>query len=80
MLDAYDASDLSDELYSSAEATGDRDQAGPAVKFTVPTIADGHVFVGTENELDVYGLLATTVDAELRALARRSTRRTASTS
>jgi hypothetical protein len=63
VLDAYDASNLSHELHSSAEASGGRDQAGPAVKFSVPTVADGHVFVGTENELDVYGLLASIADA-----------------
>ena len=34
-----------------------RDSAGFAVKFAVPTVADGHVFVGVENQVSVYGLL-----------------------
>ncbi|MGC1374083.1 MAG: hypothetical protein WA824_18250, partial [Candidatus Sulfotelmatobacter sp.] len=56
VLHAYNANNVSDELYNSAQA-GSRDQAGQALKFTVPTIANGRVFVPTANELDIYGLL-----------------------
>ncbi|HTT21166.1 MAG TPA: hypothetical protein VMG82_19705 [Candidatus Sulfotelmatobacter sp.] len=56
ILRAYDATIVSNELYDSTQA-GSRDTAGQALKFTVPTIAGGRVFVGTSNELDIYGLL-----------------------
>ncbi len=56
VLHAYDATNLSKELYNSTQA-GTRDQAGLALKFTVPTIVNGRVFVPTGNELDIYGLL-----------------------
>jgi hypothetical protein len=54
-LRAYLADDLTIELWTSSEASADRDQLGSAVKFTVPTVADGLVFVGTGNQLVEFG-------------------------
>jgi regulation of enolase protein 1 (concanavalin A-like superfamily) len=56
VLHAYDASDVSRELYNSSQA-GTRDVLAPAVEFTVPTIANGHVYVAGAGGLVVLGLL-----------------------
>jgi len=57
ILYAFDAADLPSMLYSSTQAPNNRDTAGNAVKFAVPTVANGKVYVGTTTEVDVYGLL-----------------------
>ena len=56
ILRAYDANNLSTPLYASNQA-GPRDTAGGGIKFSTPTIANGHVYLGTQFEVDVYGLL-----------------------
>jgi fibronectin type 3 domain-containing protein len=56
-LRAYDASSYANELYTSAQAPNNRDQLGSVVKFTVPSVVNGKVYVGTSNSVVVYGLL-----------------------
>lgn len=55
-LNAYDATNLAHQFYSSA-TNGTRDNPGPPVKFAVPTVANGKVYVTTQKDLVVYGLL-----------------------
>ena len=55
ILDAYDATNVGRLLFSSP-ATG-AGSAGTAVKFSVPTVANGKVYVGAQFFFNVYGLL-----------------------
>lgn len=54
VLVAYDATDLSTELYNSSQA-GSRDQLTAGVKFAVPTVANGKVYVGSQKAISVFG-------------------------
>ncbi|HTH53587.1 MAG TPA: hypothetical protein VL495_06530 [Edaphobacter sp.] len=55
VLYAADASDVSHLLYASNQNAA-RDSAGYALRFNIPTIMNGHVYVATKGEVDVYGL------------------------
>ncbi len=55
VLHAYDATNLANELYSSAAVN-----FGAPTKFAPPTVCNGKVFVGTMNSVGVFGLLPPT--------------------
>ena len=51
VLHAIDPTNVAKEFWNSGST------AGNAVKFAVPTIANGKVYIGTQTEVDIYGLL-----------------------
>jgi hypothetical protein len=61
VLYAYDATNLANMLYNSSQAASNRDAPGSAVKFAVPTIANGKVFVAGKNAMSAFGLLGSFV-------------------
>jgi len=56
VLRAFDATNVAHELYSSEENSA-RDRAGIGLRFNIPMVVDGRVYVGAKGEVDVYGLL-----------------------
>jgi len=56
-LFAFDATNLANILWTSAQAANGRDRIDSAVKFEPPTIVNGKVYYGTADELVVLGLL-----------------------
>jgi hypothetical protein len=57
VLHAYDALDVSHELYNSSQAAAGRDAFGAGNKFVTPTIVNGRVFVGTATGVAVFSRL-----------------------
>ena len=57
VLHAYEATDLSHELYNSDQAALGRDHFGAGNKFITPMTVNGKVYVGTEDGVGVLGLL-----------------------
>ena len=55
-LRAYSAANFGTELWTSAQNTTGSDSLGAVSKFATPTVADGHVLVGTQTALVEYGL------------------------
>jgi len=56
VLHAYDANNLATELYNSNQA-GQRDIFGTGVRFSVPTVINGKVYVPAKSQLAVFGNL-----------------------
>jgi hypothetical protein len=55
VLNPFDATNLATQLYTSP--TSGTAAAGLAIKFASPTVANGKVYLGTQGQLDVFGLL-----------------------
>jgi hypothetical protein len=58
VLYAYDATNLTHELYNSGQAAKGRDSFGNGNKYITPLIVNGKVYVGTPTGVAVFGLLA----------------------
>jgi hypothetical protein len=56
VLYAYDAADVTHQLYTS-EQNAARDRAGTALRFAMPSVVNGRVYLGAKGEVTVYGRL-----------------------
>ena len=56
VLYAWDANDLTKPIYES-DINATRDSAGPANRYSIPVVTNGKVYVATQKEIDIFGLL-----------------------
>jgi hypothetical protein len=57
VLYAFDATDISTELYDTTQALQLRDRILATSRFVVPTVVNGKVYVGGRNQLYAFGIL-----------------------
>jgi len=65
LLLAYSATNVGTLLYSSAQ-NANRDTPGLETKFMVPLVANGRVYIGTQTDVDAYGVLLPASSATLK--------------
>jgi len=56
VLTAYNATNVTAEIYNSAQAAGNRDALANGVKFASPMVANGKVYAGAQFAVSVFGL------------------------
>ena len=56
ILYANDAADVNHQLYTT-EQNPQRDRPGIALRFAIPSVVNGKVYLGSKGQVDVYGLL-----------------------
>ncbi len=57
IVHAYDATDVTKELWNNTQNAGRDKLTAPVAHFTVATVINGKVYVGTKKSLTVYGVL-----------------------
>src|SRR5262249_42363739 len=57
VLVAHNATNLTNEIYDTTQAAANRDALTNGVKFTVPTVANGKVYAGSQYSVYAFGLL-----------------------
>ena len=72
VLHAYDARNPVNESYNSAQVASDN--VGGYVKFSIPTVVNGKVYVGSQSSVTVYGLISSVPRLPLRSSVRREAR------
>ncbi|HEY3861810.1 MAG TPA: pyrrolo-quinoline quinone [Verrucomicrobiae bacterium] len=69
ILEAFSAANVSTEIYSSAQAAGNRDGFGGGNKYATPMISNGKVYAGSTNGVAVFGLLSQPAPVPVQTLS-----------